>query len=393
MTPKGKEARAESRQVNNLLHTLRGEQFRQERNRSKAYLSHAASHIQHNSTLPFSQIYDYAYARRDAEQVSRDQNFPSPVRLGSQGILEYAYPRGAVPGPPPPKSWSGLYGKGKDKKVDDLAQRAEALSLIFSHLPWSARSGWAQAECLRLSSVPPLTQLCLRVLLSVYSAPDNTVAFSEELVRYLPAHLRREAMRWTAVNSPLSSSKLYALCERDGHVDGELIVVGPETSLPRDYLKTAGLEYMVNANGRLDGCRRNDNEEHEEWSWDSPAANACIPSPLHTLILLATPLPVSTFLTFPPTLTHVALLALPAPTPIYRLPRLCPLVEVLDLSFNPWLNDTSGTIQGETVLERVEWTRWGRLKVLGLRNCGVKPEIVGRINEGRWVDVETVGAG
>jgi len=54
---------------------------------------------------------------------------------------------------------------------------------------------------------------------------------------------------------------------------------------------------------------------------------------MRRVALLAVPLAVPTLLALPLTLTHLALLRLPAAVPVHRLPDKCPLLEVLDLSF------------------------------------------------------------
>jgi len=51
----------------------------------------------------------------------------------------------------------------------------------------------------------------------------------------------------------------------------------------------------------------------------------------------------------------------------------------------------AGAGAAERVLERVEWRRWTRLRVLGLRGCGAGAEVARRVNAGRWTDVEVVG--
>ena len=110
---------------------------------------------------------------------------------------------------------------------------------------------------------------------------------------------------------------------------------------------------------------------------------------MQTLIILSTAVPVNMLLAFPPTLTHLALLALPTSTHIFRLPRICPLIEVLDISYNKWL--TQPHAGNESVLQRIEWDRWSRLRVVGLKGTGVGEEIMPHINKGRWVDVDIVG--
>ncbi|KZT09521.1 uncharacterized protein LAESUDRAFT_810529 [Laetiporus sulphureus 93-53] len=367
-----------SREVTNLLHTLRGEHYRHEQNLQRSKARVPSYRFRQNPTLPFDQI----YADRQPEQRRPIlyPDVPTPVKLGPEGVLEYAYPRGPVPGPTPPPSWSRLFGKGKGKEVEESEHRAEALSLIFSHLPTTA--GAPRSADAASSSIPPLTLICLQYLLSLFSDSERADDFAE-IVPYIPPHLRRDLMRWSAQHSPLPSSKLFALCDAEGHADGELIVVGPQASLPRNYFRRIKAADM--STEHVDAVH-GDQEATEDWD----STNVYTPAALHTLVLLSSPLPVDTLLTFPPTLTHLALLALPAPAQVHRLPRICPLIEVLDLSFNVWLVEDFGK-NGESILDRIEWNRWSRLRVLGLRECGVGTDIVARVNQSRWTDVEIIG--
>lgn len=365
-----------SREVNNLLHTLRGEHFRHTQNLQRAIARTLNMHSYTNPSLPFDQI--YAEKRPTTEQPNSRRNY-AVMQLGPEGILEYAYPRGPVPGPLPPRSWSGLFDKGKEKEVDECSKRAEALSLILSHLPPTASTE---------RSMPPLplTTLCLRYLLSLFPESGSADMFREDIVPYVPAHLRRDLLRWTAIHKPLSSSRLSSLCSPDGHAEGELIVVGPQASPSRDLLRPDVARRR--ATRMPPDVYLNDSSSDPDWSWDSPSSDVYTRPPLYALILLTTPVSVNTLLSFPPTLTHLALIALPSAAPIHRLPRLCPLIEVLDLSFNTWLKQEAGD---DTILERVEWERWRRLRVLGLRDCNVDGSVADRVNKGRWTDVEVVG--
>jgi len=378
---------SDSRHVNNLLHTLRGEHYRHEQNlqrvKARAPLLHSSYN---NPTLPFDQIYA---ARAVQPEPPATRPFP-PVRLGPEGVLEYAYPRGRVPGPRPPPSWSGFFdadgkAKGGDPREDEeCAWRSNALSLIYSHLPPSTGS---DAESV---PVPRLTLLCLQYLVSLYPGQDASEAFAEDVIPYLPGHLRRQLIRWAAIHDPLSTTQLFAIADSGGHVDGELIVVGPRASLPRDVFKTKRptSQHASVVQAPIDTTAREEATDSLE-SWDSPSFDERTPQPMQNLILVSVALPVNTLLTFPPTLTHLALLSLPTHAPIHRLPRICPLIEVLDVSFNKWLNQPHAG--SKSVLERVEWDRWSHLKVLGLKGTGVGEEIVQRVNKGRWVDVDIVG--
>ncbi|KAI0726637.1 hypothetical protein C8Q72DRAFT_801428 [Fomitopsis betulina] len=372
-----------SRQVTNILHTLRGEQYRHEQNLQRTNARAPVSSSYNNPTLPFDQIYRERPMRREPSPPPARQ--PPPIRIGPEGVLEYAYPRGRVPGPRPPRSWSGLFRDEQEGSSEDeeYVWRSNALSLMYSHIAPSPGSDGA--------SVPRLTLLCSRYLVSLYPGQDALKEFAEDVVPYLPGHLRRDLIRWSAVNDPLHTTKLTALTEPDGHVDGELIVVGPQASLPRDVFRTRRplLQNTPHAAAatRIVPKQAPDYEALE--SWDSPTSEERAPQPMQALVILSTSVLVNMLLAFPPTLTHLALLALPTSTPIFRLPRICPLIEVLDISFNRWLTlPHAGT---ESVLQRVEWHRWSRLKVLGLTGTGVGEEIIPRVNTGRWVDVDIVG--
>ena len=373
---------------------------------------------------------------------------PPPLPVLREGYLEHGYPRGAVPGPPPPKSWSGLFrshhpprGQQTESR-DTVAFRKQALSLVFSHTAWSFGSsdvpllpantrakddlashpsvGEAEAEV--EPAVASLTQICLRVLLAVF--PD-AADFREELLEVLPPMFRRDILRYTAVHDPLPNGKLYPLFEPDGHVDGEVIVVGPQATLQRDLFASLSSSSEAQEEGgdksgeAVDGQEGQEGSrqpleldsgpaeaggnEDREVSWEEGSLGSQDqPSPLHTLVVLNAQVPPTTLFLFPLTLTRLALLALPVPSPqvhpspqIHRLPRVCPLLEVLDLSYNPWVNEPpggKGLGNMESTLDRIEWEKWARLRVLGLRMCNVPKSIIARVNRGRLGDdVDIVG--
>ncbi|KAI1795874.1 hypothetical protein LXA43DRAFT_970288 [Ganoderma leucocontextum] len=428
-----------SREVNNLLHTLRGEQFRHSQNlrRSKAHLETLQSRTYNNPSLPFSDI--YRYANTPSETATRDEDrTPPPLPVIREGHLEHGYPRGAVPGPPPPKSWSGLFRSHQHRgqqteSRDTVAFRKQALSLVFSHTPWSFgssdvpllpastrthpeqtdRGGDLDSDSSE-AEIAPLTQICVRVLLAAF--PD-AAGFREELLEALPPMFRRDVLRYTAVHEPLPNGKLYLLFEPEGHADGEVIVVGPQATLQRDLFASLSSSLEAQEEGGDEeaedmqegpsGSRQvtgdlpdqgaEENEDEEEGSWEEEESTSQdLPPPLHTLVVLNAQVPSTTLFLFPLTLTRLALLALPAPSPqIHRLPRICPLLEVLDLSYNPWLNDPPGGKRlgnMESTLDRIEWEKWARLRVLGFRMCNVPISIVARVNRGRLGDdVDIVG--
>ncbi|KAG6866990.1 hypothetical protein C0991_003906 [Blastosporella zonata] len=246
----------------------------------------------------------------------------------------------SAPGPQPPKSWT------LTKSSESPHWRQRALSLLLPPVP---------------TRVPTLAGLCLR---SLAALPAQE--FAVDIVPWLAPHLRRDLVRHAAVYAPLGGAKLWPLYEPDGHADTEMIVVGPYAGLRDDYF-----------------IRESTNKAGEDWDADVDQGA----EPLSTLVLMCTRLATSTLLSLPPTITRLALLNLTTPIPLHRLPSTCPLLVVLDLSYNVWLCTVD---ESDRALDRVEWSRWSCLGVLGLRECAVSSMMLGRVNRGRWDDVEVV---
>jgi hypothetical protein len=205
-----------------------------------------------------------------------------------------------------------------------------------------------------------------------------TQDFTQDIIPYIPPHLRCDLIRHTAVYSPLPNSKLYALCEPDGHADTELVVVGPNATLRDDYFIRTTPGSNSNSEDML--------EDKEDEIWDSERESGS--DPLNTFILMSTRLATSSLLSLPPTITRMALINLPTPISLHRLPGTCPLLVTLDLSYNTWLSQ--GSDSAEKILDRVDWSRWNYLRILGLRECHVSSGMLLKLNRGRWDDVEVV---
>lgn len=190
-------------------------------------------------------------------------------------------------------------------------------------------------------------------------------------------------VRDSAVYSPLSDAQLYPLLEPNGYANGELVVVGPQAMMHETHFRDISKPSM------------DVDEPDEAPAWDSPSHDASQET-LQMLAIISARLSVSTMLTLPPTLSHLALVHLPSPIPVHRLPLLCPLIVVLDLSYNGWLGYRSSdegefhNPEGIQMLERVDWKKWQHLKVLGLRGCMRSESILAAVNKGRWDDVETM---
>ncbi|KAH7913747.1 hypothetical protein BJ138DRAFT_1058484 [Hygrophoropsis aurantiaca] len=358
------------RQVNNILRNMRGEQYRHERNvRHMPVAIPLSAHTHNNPTLPINLIY------------------PTPDPQDSNEFQAIQTSRRAIwlAGPNPPKSWtsSDTAEKPSGNEMDTASWREAALSILF--LPEFSPQGDGQTKPVNLNGIPTLSLLCLRVILKAY--PGSEYA---QVTPFIPPHLRRDILRDRAIYSPLSEVELYALC-LEGHVDGELIVIGPRAVLRSSHFHDTGR--FKNDNGenetfpRLISGPPDSSSGEEDSSWDSIGPQEEHPA-LRTLVLMSTPLPIPTFLVLPPTLTHLALINIPNMIPLARLPTTCPLLAVLDLSYNRWLSVSSKS--AAQILKETEWNRLHHLRVLGLRGCHVTPTITAAVNRGRWDDVRIV---
>ncbi|KAI0093702.1 hypothetical protein BDY19DRAFT_918393 [Irpex rosettiformis] len=174
--------------------------------------------------------------------------------------------------------------------------------------------------------------------------------------------------------------------------DGELVVVGPDATLRLTGMRMfKGKKWIKSSilseeeEDELDEQTIGEGESTDEGEEDWDRISSDVPPPLTSLALLRTRLSLPSAL--PPTLTHLALLALTRPIYIHHIPPVCPLIEVLDLSYNSWLADSSG----ESTFDRIEWKRWRNLRILGLRECRIVKAKTTRVNEQRWTDVEIFG--
>ena len=261
-------------------------------------------------------------------------------------------------GPAPPKSWTS--DKSQQDHRETAAWRSQALSLAASHI-----DGFIDP-----SQPPSLALICLKILLSSKYTPAE---IREDIAPLIPVHLRRDFIRYSAIHFPLSDWKLDILFHPDGHADGEILVVGPKVSLRDDYFLRGSHELQSNPR-----------HPRPEGDWESDCLSV---KALQSLLMVSTRLSASTLLTLPPTLTHIALINIQNAIPLHRFPKICPLLEFLDLSYNRWLGQPG---EGISILDRVEWTRWIHLKVLGLRDCHVPEDILQKVNRGRWDDVAIV---
>ncbi|KAF8557318.1 hypothetical protein OG21DRAFT_1407464, partial [Imleria badia] len=335
----------------------RGEHFRHARNVQGKPASVSSSslsyyHAHNQPTLPINLIY------------------PSPAPATSSSW---------VPGPSTPRSWRSDVKSDVGITNTGAAWRKRALSPLFytGVIPSSSLSESARSRSIYPdpSPIPQLTLLCLQLIRSACSGADLA-----EVVPYIPLHLRRVLLRYTAIHAPLSQTELDALCQGTTHVGTELIVVGPHNSV------------------RGSSFRKNDHTAHVHHddpsdpseSWDAVQTQDSESLALRYLAILSSPLSAATMLTFPPTITHLALINIPHRISLQRLPTICPLLVFLDLSYNAWLYALQAVGTETPMLEELEWGKWRRLEVVGLRECPVTPKVLLELNRGRWEDVRVI---
>jgi len=107
---------------------------------------------------------------------------------------------------------------------------------------------------------------------------------------------------------------------------------------------------------------------------------------MHTFILVSAH--ISSSARLPATLTRLGLINVSTPVSLHRLPTTCPLLELLDISYNDWLVAEKDV---QEKLGKVQWSRWHHLRELGMRACHDIPgDIMAEVNKGRWDDVKVV---
>jgi len=137
---------------------------------------------------------------------------------------------------------------------------------------------------------------------------------------------------------------------------------------------------MSSANAPSDWEEDDRPRVHDAWNHSSPGEVM----PLHTLILLRTPLGRNLMQSLPHTLTHLALLAVPVltdhpgPSSILHLPTLLPSLILLDVSYNPWAR--------EHYISKWDLRNWGMMEILGVRGCGFDANTSGSKSGVGWVE-------
>lgn len=302
----------------------------------------------------------------------RNYNKPTlPIRLTAPDVIETDEPEliaqpSVLPtysGPAPPRSWKPSY---EILDSNSIEWRKRALSIAASHL----------GKFVTTPRVPSLALLCLQMILS---SSTNTLEFRQDIVSFIPPHLRRDVIRYCAIHAPLPTWTLYALLDH-GNADGEMLIMGPAASLRDHSFIREGVHDEEVENSPENIARR----PPHDWETEDDSV-----APLTSLLLISTRLPTSTMLSFPSTITRMALVNLPYAIPLHQLPKTCPLLIVLDLSYNAWLKNPGK--EEHQSFAKIAWSRWSHLEVLGLRDCNISVALLNKINEGRWDDVIIIG--
>jgi len=195
-----------------------------------------------------------------------------------------------------------------------------------------------------------------------------------DLFPYLPRHLLREYVRYSAVYAPLSKEDLEVIWFLDdaGSVDGEVIITGPFASsiMSRSVASPPDIP--------------------DDWDSNGSSFDPDPPPALHTFVVLSAPFTPSLMSLLPTTLTRLALINVQR-LPVQNLPIQAPLLIFLDLSYNIWIGDAIRRAL------RTNWRKWPNLEVLGLRGCGITPaeakSLGEAVNKGRLTDVNIVISG
>ncbi|KAL1758352.1 hypothetical protein FB107DRAFT_288661 [Schizophyllum commune] len=240
---------ATNRHVNEMLDALRGEHFRHTQNVSRVRRAPPPSINRAAPTLPFFLEY---YA---AAQPTAGPSTPPPGSGSGSGQPK------RQSGPPPPRSWTRSSTNSDAERAPSL--RYKCLPHVFAHLPGPSHS----------EGFPTLALVCLRALLALYT-PEEIV---EDVAPLLPGHLRRLLVRDAAMNAPFCTAQLLELGGEEGHIEGELVVVGPAAGLREEHVTRLADSARAQATS-------------EDWDADDDTGTP----PLQTLVLISLPrLPIS----------------------------------------------------------------------------------------------------
>ncbi|KIJ26716.1 hypothetical protein M422DRAFT_272175 [Sphaerobolus stellatus SS14] len=329
--------------VTTLLHTLRGEAFRRQLNLQGSRIR-APTSLSSGPSLPPVLFGDHT----GDDAPSRDVSSSHQSRTLSK-----------TAGPPPPRSWIPP-SSSRSSGSTSPEWRRNALSLVFEYTRSSSKA------IDQSSKVPTLFQTCLHRLLIDFGG------IPVDLFSFLPRHILREYVRYSAVFAPLPKEDLEAIwaLENAGSVDGEVIITGPYASsvLSRQVPSVSDVP--------------------SEWDANDNSSDPDPPPIMDTFIVLSAPFPPSLMSLLPVTLTHLALVNIQR-LPIQTILIHVPLLKFLDLSYNLWVGEIV-----ENKLLRMEWRRLRNLEVVCFRECGIAEEhtkaLQEVLNKGRLTDMKLI---
>lgn len=295
---------------------------------------------------------EHALQGRSRRHESLSTSLFTPLALGHQLRV---YSRTRVAGPLAPRSWAyptttlPTSGNAISTVIPDPRWRARALRWILMHID---QPGLIPHAVLRPddegqgdpdgSAIPTLREMCVQTLISAALGAESQqpVIYGSFFDPDLPAHIRRFIVRYAATHCPLpwpALEELWGIAYGEQGADGEIILVGKDAG----GSKISGSAIKSILTPPETDSDPQPGDATEELSWD---AEEYTPPPLTTLISIAHPLSKHISL-FPPTITHLALIAMPLDpdiTPRVLLTRLSGglrLLEALDLSCNSWLGE------------------------------------------------------
>lgn len=287
---------------------------------------------------------------RSRRHESAHTSLFTPLALSQQLRV---YSRTRIAGPPPPRSWaypantSPASGVSSPGALPDSKWRARALGWILMHIdhpdliPHAILRMHVEEEYRADESViPTLREMCVQsLMLPAHGAGSHQPTLHDRaLDSDLPAHLRKFIVRYFAIHFPLPWSalgELWGIPYGEQGADGEVILVGE--SAGGSKISGSAIKDILTPSEPDFDTRSGDTEE---FSWDADEFTSA--PPLKTLISVAHPLS-KHISSLPPTITHLALIAIPLDQDITprglmaKLSGRLRLLEVLDLSCNSWL--------------------------------------------------------
>lgn len=350
-------------QVNAKLHKLRGEALRHQQNLS------GKSGYRRRALVP-----DFGPSLPPSLYSSETALLPETIKPPLVDThIDTHTPR--IPGPPPPRSWIPVSNTTNPNYPE---WRSNALSFIFHRSPSSKfqpksypKFSHTNSAASSTFAIPSFFHLCLHTILVEFGG------IPRDMYPHIPRHILREYVRHSTIHQPLPKEDLLAIWNLDNNmnaVDGELLVTGSMT--------TSALSQSTRSSNIVveDWDVENNDEDNNHHN-----GNPDVSTPMHTFIALSASFHSSHIPLLPASITHLALLNI-SKTPLHSLPHMLPHLIVLDLSYNPWINESHAL--------RIDWRVWIDLEAVVLRGCrieaGDRKSIKEEMCKGRLLDVEVI---